>query len=166
VVVTRKAAGDWTGVRPSEELTPLIRLTFADLLEDEDHNGNGIMDGTEADANGDGFGTWYYDQPETSTVAGSNFEDDTVQITRISNLTTTRSDSYTVYIVVQAWENFGNAADSGNPARLVRQQRSSFIVDRSAVMPFNPATGAPWSAADVNGDAWRQALKVTPVPVQ
>jgi hypothetical protein len=168
LVVTRKAAGDWTGVRPHEPLTPLIRPTFADLLEDEDLNGNGIQDGTEADTNGDGFGSWYYDQPEASVTPIANYEDDTIQITRISNLTTTRSDSYTVYIVVQAWENFGRAPGSTNPgpARMIRQQRSSFIVDRSGILPFNPLTGQPWSAADVNGDAWRQALKITPVPVK
>ena len=81
--------------------------------------------GTLADAD-------YYDP------VGASFEDATVDLARVSNLLTTRSDSYTVYVVVQAWDNFGGVDHDGdgdaNP-RMVRQKRVAFEVDRSGVYP-------------------------------
>jgi hypothetical protein len=49
-------------------------------------------------------------------------------LTRISNLITTRSDSFTVYIVVQGWRNAGTATPE-----LVVQRRAAMIIDRSNV---------------------------------
>ncbi|HEY1683972.1 MAG TPA: helix-hairpin-helix domain-containing protein [Tepidisphaeraceae bacterium] len=53
-------------------------------------------------------------------------------LTRISNLITTRSDSFTVYIVVEGWQNAGTA----NATR-VSQVRQAYIVDRSHVSNLN-----------------------------
>jgi hypothetical protein len=79
-------------------------------------------------------------------------------INRISNLITTRSDSFTVYIVIQGWRNAGapvtsdpNPPVTGDPKapQLVVERRAAFIIDRSNV------TGSP-GAADP---------RKTPVPV-
>ncbi len=51
------------------------------------------------------------------------------EMLKVSNLITTRSDSYTVYIEIQGWRN----ADNPNTASLVVDRRSAFIVDRSGV---------------------------------
>ena len=147
--VTRRMAGDITGM-------------------------NWQANPTYQDIGSDATDSWYFDHQSTVGVAITerNYEDDTVQLTRLSNLTTTRSDSYTVYIVVQAWENFGNplGAPYPGPARMIRQERAAFTVDRSGVTPFNPAATTPftpWLPADINtGDAWRDALKITPIPVK
>jgi hypothetical protein len=52
----------------------------------------------------------------------------TLMVSRLSNLVTTRSDSFTVYVVVQGWRN----ANSQHP-ELVLQKRLAMIVDRSAL---------------------------------
>jgi hypothetical protein len=65
-----------------------------------------------------------------------DFEYRTRELTRVSNLATTRSDSYTVYIIVQAWRTDGNGpANSSSNVRMVAEQRRAFVVDRSAVSP-------------------------------
>ena len=47
-------------------------------------------------------------------------------ITRISNVVTTRSDTYTVYVLVQGWSGVGTATP-----QVVVQRRAAFIYDRS-----------------------------------
>ncbi len=69
---------------------------------------------------------------EYGTV-NTGFERDNLMLSRISNMITTRSDSFTVYITVQAWRNAGTANATMDSA-----QRSAFLVDRSAVTPTNP----------------------------
>jgi hypothetical protein len=55
---------------------------------------------------------------------------------RISNLATTRSDSYTVYITVQAWRtNGGGVNPVSNPARLLAERRAAYLVDRGVITP-------------------------------
>jgi len=57
-----------------------------------------------------------------------DYEEKYLNLTRISNLVTLRSDCYTAYIQVQGWR------DAGSPnARLMVQRRLAFIVDRSRV---------------------------------
>jgi len=58
----------------------------------------------------------------------NDFEEQFLMVNRLSNLVTTRSDSYTVYIVVQGWQNVGTTTP-----RLVTQRRAAFIIDRSNV---------------------------------
>lgn len=62
----------------------------------------------------------------------NDFESQYLTINRISNLVTTRSDSFTVYLIVQGWRN----AETANPT-LVVQRRAAFIVDRSGVTPLS-----------------------------
>lgn len=69
---------------------------------------------------------------EYGTV-NTGFERDNLMISRISNLITTRSDSFTVYITVQAWRNAGTAG-----ASLESERRVAYLVDRSAVTITNP----------------------------
>jgi len=49
-------------------------------------------------------------------------------LNRISNLITTRSDSFTVYISLQGWRNA-----TGATPELVVQRKSVMIMDRSGV---------------------------------
>ena len=98
-----------------------------------------------------------------------DFETQTQDITRLSNLTTARSDSFTVYIVVQAWSLPDTTVTPNKQARMLRQQRTAFTVDRSGIKPFSPQTDAPWTPAQVNaGTDFKdpRVLRVTPVPVQ
>jgi hypothetical protein len=65
-----------------------------------------------------------------------DFEKKYLNLTRISNLITTRSDAFTVYLQVQGWR------DAGTPnAKMVVQRRLAFIVDRSRLTATqkNPA---------------------------
>ncbi|MBV8779895.1 MAG: hypothetical protein JO353_00725, partial [Phycisphaerae bacterium] len=57
-------------------------------------------------------------------------------ISRISNQATVRSDTFTVYIVVQGWRNAGSTNPT-SPPQLVTQKRAAFFVDRSSVNPTN-----------------------------
>jgi hypothetical protein len=59
-----------------------------------------------------------------------DFEERFLLLNRISNMVTTRSDSYTVYLLVQGWQDAGTA----NPT-LRTQRRLAFIVDRSRITP-------------------------------
>lgn len=58
-------------------------------------------------------------------------------ITRVSNLVTFRSDSYTAYVLIQGWQN----AETPNP-HLVVQRRAAVIIDRSVVTPNNRTPNA------------------------
>jgi hypothetical protein len=61
-----------------------------------------------------------------------DFQTQFLAIDRVSNLITTRSDSFTVYVVVEGWTNPGTAS-----AALVSTRRVGYIVDRSAITPTN-----------------------------
>ncbi len=61
-----------------------------------------------------------------------DFKKQFLALTRISNLVTVRSDSFTAYVIVQGWRNAGTAAPE-----LVVQRRAAFIADRSGVTPTN-----------------------------
>jgi hypothetical protein len=56
-----------------------------------------------------------------------DFEEQYLLLNRISNLITTKSDAYTVYILVQGWREAGTAT----PA-LDWEKRAAFIMDRSS----------------------------------
>lgn len=70
----------------------------------------------------------------TGTPAGvsygtsEDYQSDCAVLTRISNLITTRSDTFTVYIEVQGWQNVNTAN-----AQPMVTRHYAFIVDRSAV---------------------------------
>jgi hypothetical protein len=75
--------------------------------------------------------------PNPDTVR-HDFEEQFLLLNRVSNLITTHSDSYTVYILVQGWQDAGSATP-----RLVAQRRVAFIQDRSSVRPDNTALPPP-----------------------
>jgi hypothetical protein len=54
-------------------------------------------------------------------------------LNRLSNLITTRSDTFTCYVIVQGWRNAGTSN-----ASLVAQRRAAFVVDRTAATPATP----------------------------
>lgn len=56
-----------------------------------------------------------------------------ILLDRVSNMITTRSDGFIVYLLVQGYRNAGTA-----DAYLEAQRRLAFYVDRSAVTPSNP----------------------------
>jgi hypothetical protein len=62
----------------------------------------------------------------------NDFESQNLALTRISNLITTRSDLYTVYVLVQGWRNVGTASPS-----LVVQRRAAFLADRNGITDTN-----------------------------
>jgi len=71
----------------------------------------------------------------TSTVATidpfmNEFEGKFLMMTGVSNLITTRSDTFTVYIVVEGWDHAGGVG--GTPNRVI-QKRYAFLVDRTGV---------------------------------
>ncbi|HSV12742.1 MAG TPA: hypothetical protein VLI90_00680, partial [Tepidisphaeraceae bacterium] len=63
----------------------------------------------------------------TDGVSG-DFKEKFLAMTRISNLITTRSDSFTCYVLVQGWRGVGTPG-----AALAVQKRAAFILDRSNV---------------------------------
>jgi hypothetical protein len=67
-----------------------------------------------------------------------DFEDQFLFVTRVSNLITTRSDSFTCYLLVQGWRNTGTSGTiAGRDApELVAERRMGFIMDRSGVTPM------------------------------
>ena len=73
---------------------------------------------------------------ETVSVPGVNFTPVNKpyfarSLPHLSNLVTTQSDTFTVYITVQAWSNAGTS-----DARMISEKRQSFIVDRSGISPL------------------------------
>ena len=65
-----------------------------------------------------------------------DFEQRTMGLTRISNLVTTRSDSFTVYILAQAWLRDPSTGGLTSNPILVGEQRAAYLVDRSSVTRF------------------------------
>jgi hypothetical protein len=63
-----------------------------------------------------------------ATGISEDFQADDVALARISNMITTRSDTFTVYIVLQGWANAGTTN-----AVPVITRRYSFIADRSCI---------------------------------
>jgi len=61
-----------------------------------------------------------------------DYEEQFLLMNRISNLITTRSDSFTAYVLVQGWRGAGTP----NP-ELVVQRRRAFVADRTGLSPTN-----------------------------
>jgi hypothetical protein len=66
-------------------------------------------------------------------MANDDFEVRYLMLNRISNLVTTRSDTFTAYVVVQGWKNVNSAYPE-----LVVQKRAAFILDRSGSTTTTP----------------------------
>jgi hypothetical protein len=61
-----------------------------------------------------------------------DFEERFLVLNRVSNLLTTRSDTFTVYLQVQGWRGVGTAFPE-----LVVQRRAAFIADRNSISKAN-----------------------------
>jgi hypothetical protein len=64
----------------------------------------------------------------TATGIPEDYQWDCLTLDRISNLITTRSDTFTIYVVLQGWQNVGTAN-----AQPMVTRRFAYIVDRSAI---------------------------------
>lgn len=62
-----------------------------------------------------------------------DFEQRLLGVTRLSNLLTTRSDSFTVYIVVQAWKHNAAPDNVGVPPIMVAEKRRAVVMDRTTL---------------------------------
>jgi hypothetical protein len=62
--------------------------------------------------------------------AANEFDETNLVVNRLSNLITTRSDTFTVYVVVEGWQNAGTPN-----AKLVVTRRMAYLVDRNGVTP-------------------------------
>jgi hypothetical protein len=71
-----------------------------------------------------------WDTSPNGTQVPNDFKKKYLMLTRISNLVTTRSDSFTVFIVVDGFRGAG----TNNP-QLVVHRRAALIVDRSEMTP-------------------------------
>jgi hypothetical protein len=75
-----------------------------------------------------GGDTTIYGDYSPDAILG-DLEDRNANVIRLSNLISTRSDSFTVYIVVQAWA----PASGTTPPRAVGERRMAMTVDRSQI---------------------------------
>lgn len=74
------------------------------------------------------------DSATASEVSGEDYQGDFATLDRISNLLTTRSDTFTVYIVLEGWSG------AGTPTPVLKSVcRSAFLADRSEINA-NPAS--------------------------
>jgi len=62
----------------------------------------------------------------------NDYEERLLLVNRLGNLITTRSDTFTVYIVVEGWRNAGSI-DPGKPPEKIVERRAAFIADRSRI---------------------------------
>jgi hypothetical protein len=85
--------------------------------------------------------------PGTASSVAEDYQSDFAMLSRISNLITTRSDTFTIYIEVQGWQNVGSTVATSPPQPMITR-RYAFIVDRSAI----------------NGDPGTRFLKTLTVP--
>ena len=98
---------------------------------------------------------WGYYTPGPVQMATGNLQKDDwvkqyLMVDRVSNLLTTRSDMFTVYVVVQGWKNVttvnGGAAAAGSLPELVVQSRLAATVDRSGIVRYSGNPKRPRSS--------------------
>jgi hypothetical protein len=97
--------------------------TVTDRIDPSDFTGDVTPFNNFADANLRGLNG----QPTTDGVA-YDFEEQFLILNRVSNLATVRSDTFTVYTLLEGWVNAGTP-----DARRVVQTREAFILDRSGI---------------------------------
>jgi hypothetical protein len=78
----------------------------------------------------DGAGDFTPQGAGTTDLVRHDYEENYLIANRISNMVTTRSDTFTCYVLVQGWRGAGTL----NP-ELVVQRRRAFVADRSGVTP-------------------------------
>ena len=104
----------------------LHRVPALERMADDGYGGNTTIDDVD-DVSGDMSPL----NPAAAPVydyTRNDFEEQYLMLTRMSNLITTRSDSFTNYVLVQGWRGVGTAAPE-----LVVQRRRAFMSDRSGV---------------------------------
>lgn len=99
-----------------------------------------------------------------------DFESQFLVITAVSNLLTTRSDTFTAYLVIEGWR------DAGTPrATRVLQRRYAYILDRTGVSvglpqplftPGVPAQSGVIRPDIVGGPRPDTTVRVSPIPVR
>ena len=80
-----------------------------------------------------------------SSGVAEDYQSDFAMLSRISNLITTRSDTFTVYVEVQGWANAGTSA-----AKPIITRRYAYIADRS----------------EINGDPRSRFVRTVTVPTE
>jgi hypothetical protein len=89
-----------------------------------------VFTGTSATDINDPQGDFSPLTPAAADGVRADFEEKSLALSRISNLVTTRSDSFTCYLLVQGYRD----AETANP-ELVVQRRVAFLLDRSGTVP-------------------------------
>jgi hypothetical protein len=126
--------GSGHGHGPFKNLFELNRVPIFDIV-------TGAPKGLFRDLIGSALTTTTTDQigditPYPNSAGNPNtvgdFEGNFLMMNRISNLLTTRSDSFTAYILLEGWQD----AETANP-KLVVRRRAAYIIDRSGVTPTN-----------------------------
>ncbi len=82
---------------------------------------------------------WTYSEQGDNPTPVSAFGDVKTRffmMQQLSNLVTCQSDSFTVYVQVQGWQNIGTASPT-----LVATRRAAMLLDRSKAGPFHTAQG-------------------------
>lgn len=124
-------------------------------------NGWGTID-INADLDDDDGDISPVGQGATDNLPGG-YESRYVMVNRVSNLLTTQSDSFTVYVTVQGWRGAGT-----DTPELVAVRRAAAIIDRSVVHPRRPgvapATGMPPDPE--RNPVNTTSLKIIPIPLQ
>jgi hypothetical protein len=73
----------------------------------------------------------------------NDFDEQYLILTKVSNLLTTRSDTFTVYILLQGWRGVGGSA----PTKVV-ERRAAMIIDRTSATKDNPANIRRWDLSN------------------
>ena len=102
-------------------------------------NGYGSFDPTDSSPSRDpgtpagDFSPYRPGSPAATDGVRGDFEEQFLNLMRISNLITTHSDSYTCYVYVVGFRHAGTP-----DAQVVVQRRVACIIDRSSVTPDRP----------------------------
>jgi hypothetical protein len=126
------------GTWGTESSNPDTSATFSGVPTFKTHDNGDFSPLTPANF----FGAFGTTNEGANDQTANDFESQFLQLTAVSNLITTRSDTFTVYIVVEGWTNTGTS----NATR-VAQRRLAFLVDRTGVTSTN-----------------NRVVKITPVP--
>ena len=78
-----------------------------------------------------------------------DWEYTSLMVNRVSNLLTVRSDTFTAYMQVQAWQNVGTPA-----AQMVAQRRAAYIFDRSSTAGLNNGVMNLLKSQSTTGQIW------------
>ena len=104
-----------------------LGITFRDAMTRLANNPAGL-------ANHFPFTLQYGDLTGTGSSGMGDFAGTFLMMNRVSNLLTTRSDSFTAYVLLQGWRN----AETPD-ATLAVQRRAAFLIDRTGVTSLNPS---------------------------